>query len=106
VRALLSLTLLAPLAAGCGKTMTEDDCRRIGEHLTQAWDAEAKKAAPTEGEAAEKASGVLKSEQEKLLNEWAAECKKDFAGRRVDANEMDCILAAKTLEQITKCAER
>jgi len=46
VRALLPLLVALLLAPGCGRTMTEDDCRKIGESLQKAWDAEAKKAAP------------------------------------------------------------
>jgi hypothetical protein len=96
----------ALLAAGCGRTMTEEDCRRIGETMQAAWLAEVKKAAPPESPTSAKAAGVLKSEEERLVSEWTAECKKELQGRRIDAKEMSCLLAAKTLEQLTKCAER
>jgi hypothetical protein len=86
--------------------VTEDDCRKVGENMQQAWQAEAKKAAPLEGTGAEKAAGVLKTEEERLASEWAAECKKELLGRRVDAKEIDCLLAARSLDQITKCSER
>ncbi|MCC6558375.1 MAG: hypothetical protein IT372_36005 [Polyangiaceae bacterium] len=107
LRGVLALAALVALAAaGCGRSMTEDDCRKVGENMRQAWEAEAKKAAPIEGTGAEKAAGVVKSEQEKLLSEWLSECKKELQGRRVDAKEMDCLLAAKTLDEITRCSER
>jgi hypothetical protein len=98
--ALFALALLA----GCGRTMTEADCAKIAENLQQAWKEEAKKAAPTDAAAAEKAAGVLRTEEERLVNEWTAECKKDLVGRQVEAKEIECLLAAKTLEQIGKCA--
>jgi hypothetical protein len=93
------------LAAGCGRTMSEEDCRKIADSLQQAWKEEAKKAAPAAGPAAEKAAGVVRSEEEKLVSEWTAECKKDLVGRRIDSTEFQCLLAAKTLAQISKCAE-
>lgn len=100
------LPLFAALILGCGRTMTEEDCHKVGENMLAAWELEAKKAQPPEGTTADKAFGVLKSEQQKLASEWAAECKKELVGRRVDKQEMDCLLASKTLDQISKCAER
>ena len=101
-----AVILVAALAAaGCGRTVTEDDCRKIGDTLQQAWQAEAKKATPLEGTGAEKAAGVLKAEEERLVSEWAAECKREIQDRRVDAKEMDCLLASKTLEQVTRCSK-
>jgi hypothetical protein len=96
---------LALAGAGCGKTMTEEDCRKVGESMQAAWEAEVKKATPPEGTGAEKAAGVLKTEKDRLISEWTAECKKELQGRRVDAKEMDCLLAAKTLDQLAKCSE-
>jgi hypothetical protein len=104
MRLVTAISLIA-LLAGCGRTMTEADCAKIAENLQQAWREEAKKASPTDAAAAEKAAGVLRIEEERLVSEWTAECKKDLVGRRVEAEEIECLLAAKTLEQIGKCAE-
>ena len=98
------LVLSLGLAAlGCGKTITEDDCKKITDNMREVWAAEAKKAAPSEG--ADKATGVIRSEGDKLTADWTAECKKELVGRRVDPKEMDCLLKAKSVEQIAKCAE-
>ena len=91
--------------AGCGRTVTDDDCARIKDNMREAWAAEAKKATPTEGPAADKASAVVKTEGEKLVNDWMGECKKELVGRRVEAKEMDCLLQAKTIADIGKCGE-
>jgi hypothetical protein len=98
-------------AAGCGRSVTEDDCVKIKDNMREAWAAEAKKAAPADTagpEAAarnEKASAVVKSEGDRLVNDWMAECRKDLIGRRAEPKEMDCLLHAKTIAQITKCSE-
>lgn len=96
---------LGLLVAGCGKTMTEDDCNKVAANMRDVWSAEAKKAAPAEGPAAEKASVVIKSEGEKIVGDWLLECKKELMGRRVDPKEMDCLLGAKSIAEINKCAE-
>ncbi|HSO00788.1 MAG TPA: hypothetical protein VLS89_20995 [Candidatus Nanopelagicales bacterium] len=97
--------LLLPFA-GCGRTMTEDDCRRVGEGLQRAWREEAQKATPTDGPAATKAAGVLRAEEERLADDWATECKRDLIGKRIEPKELECLQAAKSLEQIGKCSER
>ena len=93
------------VATGCSRTMTDDDCRKVADHLREVWNTEAKKAAPEGGEAATKADAVIRSEGESLVQDWTAECKKELEGRRVDPKEMDCLLKTKTVEEITKCAE-
>jgi len=98
----LLLALLATLS-GCGRTLAEDDCHKIADHLREVWQSEAKTASPPEG--ADRASAVIKSEGDKLVADWTAECKKELLGRRVESKEIDCLLAAKTIAQVTKCSE-
>src|SRR5437868_6699072 len=90
----LSLLLLAVggglAAAGCGHTVTEGDCAQIQKNMREAWDAEAKKAAP-DGPGGEKASAVVKAEGERLAADWTAECRKDLVNRRVDPAQMSCL---------------
>ena len=93
------------LVVGCGKTMTDDDCQKVAGTMRQVWLAEAQKAALTEGPAAEKAQAVVRSEAEKLVTDWSAECKKELQGRRVDPKEMDCLLHAKSIVDVHHCAE-
>ena len=100
-----SLLLLAALSAGCGKTVTDDDCRKVGENMLQIWQSESAKAASTDGADSEKARNVIKSEGDKLVADWSTECKKELLGRRADPREIDCLLVAKSIEQINKCAE-
>jgi hypothetical protein len=87
--------------------MTDDDCRRVGESLQRAWRDEVQKATPEggNGQASAKAAGVVRSEEERLVSDWAAECKRDLVGKRVDEKELACLLGAKSLEQIGKCSE-
>ena len=100
-----ALFLLAALSAGCGKTVTDDDCRKVGENMLQIWQSESAKAASTDGADSEKARNVIKSEGDKLVADWSTECKKELLGRRVDAKEIDCLLLAKSIEHVNKCAE-
>lgn len=93
------------VAAGCGRTMSDEDCKQIGDHLREVWANEAKGAAPPDGPAADRANGAIKSEGERLGTDWAAECKKELLGRRVDAREVDCLLKAKTIAEVSKCSE-
>src|SRR5947209_1170886 len=44
-----ALLLFAALATGCGKTVTDDDCRKIGENMFAVWQSEAAKAASSDG---------------------------------------------------------
>jgi hypothetical protein len=97
--------VMALALVGCGRTVSEDDCTHIRDNMREAWAAEAKKATPTDPTGAEKASGVVKAEGERLVNDWMAECKNELMGRRVEPKEMDCLLQAKTLAAINKCSE-
>jgi hypothetical protein len=100
------LLAASTVSVGCGKTITDDDCRKITDNMREVWSTEAKKAAPSDGAAGgDKAASVIKAEGDKLSADWSAECKKELLGRRVDPKEMDCLLKAKSIEQITKCAE-
>jgi hypothetical protein len=99
------LVVLACAALGCGKTVTEEDCKKIAVKMHDVWVAEAKNAAPKDGPGSEKAAAVIKGEGDKLDAEWAAECKKELLGRRVDSREITCIFGAKTIAEINKCAE-
>lgn len=101
----IALLLLAASAAGCGKTVTDDDCRKVGENMLQVWQIESAKAASSDGADSEKARNVIKSEGDKLVADWSTECKKELMGRRVDPREIDCLLQAKSIEQVNKCAE-
>ena len=86
-----SLLAASTAMVGCGKTITDDDCKKITDNMREVWAAEAKKATPAEGSAgADKAAGVIKDEGDKLTADWSAECKKELLGRRVDPKEMDC----------------
>jgi len=85
--------------------MTEEDCQKVAANMREVWAAESKKAAPADGPAAEKAAAVIKAEGERLVGDWTVECKKELQGRRVDPKEMDCLMKAKSIEQINKCAE-
>jgi hypothetical protein len=105
MRAFVAAFVFGACALGCGKTITDDDCKKITENMRDVWATEAKKAAPTDGAGAEKAAGVIRAEGDKLTADWSAECKKELLGRRVDPKEMDCLLKAKSVDQITKCAE-
>jgi hypothetical protein len=97
--------LVTVAALGCGRTVTEEDCTQIKDNMRAAWTAEAKKAAPEGGAGAEKAAGVVRSEGDKLVADWMAECKKELMGRRVEPKEMDCLLHAKTIADINKCGD-
>ncbi|KYF69225.1 hypothetical protein [Sorangium cellulosum] len=94
----------ALLGAGCKKTMSEDDCRRVGEAMRAAWAAEAKRVGPTGPQVSGKASVVLASEGERLSSEWTSDCKRELAGSEVDPGEIDCLARAKTLEELRRCS--
>jgi hypothetical protein len=96
------LPLLLVAVPACGRTVSEADCTQIRDNMRAAWATEATKAVPASG--AEKATAVVRSEGDRLVGEWMAECKKELMGRRADPKEMDCLLAAKTLGDINKCA--
>jgi hypothetical protein len=102
----LPLTMAAAIAlTGCGRTMTDDDCKRVADNMLSVWQTEAKKSAPESGPGVEKAAAVIKAEGDKLVGDWSAECKKELVDRRVDPRELDCLLGAKSIEQLNKCAE-
>ena len=93
------------LLAGCGHAVSDDDCRRIADHLREVWEDEAKErahpAAVTDGRSA----GLVRSGGDRLVADWSAECKRDLVGRRVTEGELDCLLGAKTADRVAKCAE-
>jgi hypothetical protein len=96
------------LLVGCGKTITDDDCRKVATNMHDVWLAQAKaeaaKVAPADSAGIDKANAVIKSDADKLAADVSAECKKELQGRRVDSKEMDCVLAAKTFADVNKCA--
>ncbi|AUX44071.1 hypothetical protein SOCE26_055310 [Sorangium cellulosum] len=94
----------ALLGAGCGKTMSEDDCRRVGDAMRAAWKAELKRVAPAEAGGSGNAAVVLEGEGERLSAEWTLDCKRELAGSEVDPGELDCLTRAKTLEELRGCA--
>ena len=97
--------LLASMAgAGCGRKVSEGDCRKVAEHLGGVWTAEAKKE-ETEGPGKEKAADVIRQEGERFTREWMDDCKKDLVGKRVEEKELACLLETKTLADIQSCTE-
>ncbi|WP_437751275.1 hypothetical protein [Sorangium sp. So ce1389] len=101
----LLVVAVALLVAGCGKkTMSEEDCRRVGEAMRAAWAAEVKRVGPAAPRGSGKASVVLESEGERLSSEWTSDCKRELAGREMSPGEIDCLTRAKTLEELRRCA--
>ncbi|MFO0761042.1 MAG: hypothetical protein U0359_31480 [Byssovorax sp.] len=100
----MGVGVLVLAIAGCGKTVTDEDCRKIADNLREVWQSESKKAATTDGVSTDKAQNVIRSEGDKLVASFTAECKKELLGQRVDGKEVDCLLQAKTLDQIDKCS--
>ncbi|MEZ4296249.1 MAG: hypothetical protein R3B70_14855 [Polyangiaceae bacterium] len=96
--------LLALGAAGCGRKISEADCRKVSDHLGEVWAAEAKKE-ETDGPGRDKAMDVIRLEGDRLTREWMDECKKDLVGKRVEDKELTCLLATKTMADIQKCTE-
>lgn len=99
------LAALGAVVTGCGRTVTEADCTQIKDNMRGAWLAEARKATPSDTAGAERAQAVIRSEGDKLVNDWVGECKKELMGRRVEPKEMECLLQAKTVDDINKCSE-
>jgi hypothetical protein len=86
--------------------MTEGDCERVGKHMRSVWDAEASATAPENGAAiAERAKLVIKGEGDRMEAEWNADCRRELEGRKVDDKEVECILAAKSIAEIQRCAQ-
>lgn len=102
--ALVACGILGVLAAGCGRKVNETDCRKVADHLGNVWNAEAKKE-EIDGPGKEKAVEVIRLEGDRLSREWMEECKKELVGKRVEARELDCLLATKSMADIQKCAE-
>lgn len=94
----------AVLGGGCSKTMSEEDCRTIGEGMRTAWTAEAKRVGSTAPGGPGKASVVIDSEGERLSSEWTSDCKRELAGSKVDPGELGCLHRAKTLDELRRCA--
>ena len=101
-----ALVVLAIVSTGCGKTVTDEDCRKIGEQMVAVWQSESAKAAASDGSDSDRAKNVIKGEGDKLAGEWSSECKKELVGRGVDSKEIDCLLGAKSFEQVNKCADQ
>lgn len=99
------LALAGSALGGCERKVDARDCEAIAANITKIWEAEA--ARMSEGAARnDKAAAVIKAEGEKLRESWLGECRGELAGRRADKKEMECLLAAKTLDELTKCSEK
>lgn len=100
--ALFALSSL--LLVGCGKKMTQEDCASVAANMRRVWDEAAKKASAPDAPGAEKAALVIQAEGARLVSEWTNECRNELEGRRVEKREIDCLLAANSVEEIGKCA--
>jgi hypothetical protein len=89
--------------ASCGKTMTEEECDKIGAHMRKVWDNDSEQVAPETGKRSERASNAIKAEGDKMETEWKALCERELEGRKVDEQEIECILASKTVAEIQRC---
>jgi hypothetical protein len=111
--AALSRRLLCAVAVGvfglvvlpaCTRKVTEDDCRKVGENVREAWARETKDVKAPEGPNTEKATGIIKSEGEKLASGWAQVCRSKLLGQPASSEEMNCLLGKKTLAELRRCA--
>jgi hypothetical protein len=100
---LLAFALAAFGLPACGKTMTSVECEKVGVHLRSVWDTEAATAVPPDLTKSERGQNAIKAEGEKMQQEWLTQCKRDVEGRTVDPREVECLLAAKTIEAIQRC---
>lgn len=91
-------------AAGCGRKVSETDCRKVADHLGEIWRTEAK-SEESDGPGKEKAQDVIRQEGERLSREWVDDCRKDLVGKRVEEKELNCLLATKTMADVQKCTE-
>jgi hypothetical protein len=89
--------------AACGQTMTGAECEKVGTHLRSVWDTEAATSLPSEIPKSDRAQNAIKAEGEKMQQDWLAQCKRELEGRKVDPRELECLLAAKTIEAIQQC---
>jgi hypothetical protein len=92
------------LVGGCQKTMTVDDCDRIGRHIREVWDDEMEVGAPEPYARSARAVHAIKSEGDRMETEWRSICERELEGRKVDTTEVECILGAKTTAAIQDCA--
>jgi hypothetical protein len=110
VWAVLGTASLGAVLAGCGRTMTEADCERIGNHMREVWDADVKSTKPEGGERDPKMSDladvVIRNHREKIGSEWMNQCRRELEGRRVDEREIDCVMKAPTIAEVQACATR
>ncbi len=90
--------------AGCGRKVSDGDCRKVADHLSGVWTAEAKKE-EADGPGKEKAAEVIRQEGERFAREWMDDCKTDLVGKRVDGKELSCLLETTSLADIQRCAE-
>ena len=97
------LLSIAIATSGCDRTITKDDCERVGTHMRKVWDAEARSTAPKGEPANEKAVAVIKSEGDRMSRDWTEQCKKELEGQRVDDRELECLTGAQTISSIQEC---
>ena len=104
----ISLFIFLLLAAtGCGRTMTQGDCERIGNHMRDVWDNDVKATAPGgDAKPSDLAEVVLKNHREKIGSEWMNQCRRELEGRRVDDREIDCVMKASTIADVKGCVAR
>jgi hypothetical protein len=95
------------LVGGCGRTMSESDCEKIGNHLREVWDNDIKATAPNANDdVSEVGAVILKGHRGKIGDEWLNQCRRELEGRRVDKRELDCVLKAGTIADVQGCASR
>ncbi len=99
----LAALALAGVLGGCDRTVTRDDCERVGTHMRKVWDTEARSTAPKGEPANEKALAVIKSEGDRMSRDWTEQCKKELEGQRVDDGELECLLGAQTIAAVQEC---
>lgn len=104
LKVVCALAVLTAGALGCGRTMTQSDCERIGGHLREVWDNDVKATAANASDDSEVGLVIVKSHRGKIGEEWMNQCRRELEGRRVDKKELDCVMKASTIADVQACA--
>jgi len=95
-----------PALAGCGKTLTEDELQEDQRQLARGL---AGRGAEGRGGGRGQERQGRRGDQDRgrqARGRLDGRVQEDLVGKRVDPKEMDCLLGAKTIDEINKCSEQ
>ncbi|MCC6525499.1 MAG: hypothetical protein IT373_22810 [Polyangiaceae bacterium] len=99
--ALVAAAVVGPVALGCRGEASDDDCERVGKALEALWRRETASVAGTAPGGFSYHAGRQGTD---LASGFVARCRSSLVGKPLGKGELACVLDARALADLERCA--